>query len=353
MSEIAVSREREEAFQKSAPGGFYVHPARLAELEGYLRGLGFLADSEELRSADKAGEGNMNLTLRVTTSERSFVLKQARPWVEKYPQIPAPVDRALVEIAFYEAVNPVAEVRRAMPRLLGSDRDSRLLLLEDLGSARDFTALYAGESLGRGELDELVAYLVALHAGGDVTTGKWRRVFENRDMRALNHEHIFRLPLAGDNGLDLDRFTPGLQAAAAKLKSDEGYVARVTELGHEYLADGHTLVHGDYFPGSWLHTGAGIKVIDPEFCFVGPRAFDLGFMLGHLHLAAQPAETCEALLSLYQERSQGPGIATRARQYAGVEIMRRLIGVAQLPLDCGLDRKEELLLLSRDLVLAS
>jgi 5-methylthioribose kinase len=37
--------------------------------------------------------------------------------------------------------------------------------------------------------------------------------------------------------------------------------------------------------------------------------------------------------------------------FAGVEIMRRLIGVAQLPLAYALDRKQALLQLSRRLVL--
>jgi hypothetical protein len=36
--------------------------------------------------------------------------------------------------------------------------------------------------------------------------------------------------------------------------------------------------------------------------------------------------------------------------YAGVEIMRRLIGVAQLPIAAGIDRKRALLNLSRRLV---
>ena len=38
-------------------------------------------------------------------------------------------------------------------------------------------------------------------------------------------------------------------------------------------------------------------------------------------------------------------------QLAGVEIMRRLIGYAQLPVGYGLNRKRELLELSRSLVL--
>jgi 5-methylthioribose kinase len=171
-------------------------------------------------------------------------------------------------------------------------------------------------------------------------------------MRALNHEHIFRLPVAPDNGLDLEAFTPGLTATAAPLREDAAYVSRVTALGEEYLADGNTLVHGDYFPGSWLRTDDRVAVIDPEFCFLGPRAFDVGFMLGHLHLAGQPPATGEALLSLYREKAGADdALAEQARRFAGVEIMRRLIGVAQLPLTCGIDRKAELLRLSRELVL--
>jgi 5-methylthioribose kinase len=350
LSTIVETTDWERAFLKLVPTGFYVDPARPGELEKYLIRRGFIDGAEEVGSVDRAGEGNMNLTLRVMTSERSFVLKQARPWVEKYPQIAAPVDRALVEIAFYEAVREVPEVRRSMPRLLGVDPDSRLLILEDLGEAHDFTKLYAGERLASATLDELIAYLVALHMSPGVTA---RRVFENRAMRALNHEHIFRLPLAADNGLDLDGFTRGLAAAAAELKGDDRYVAAVAALGREYLADGRSLVHGDYFPGSWLRTSSGVRVVDPEFCFLGPREFDVGFMLGHLHLAEQPAQTCEALLSGYRERAGvvDPAFTVRAKRFAGVEIMRRLIGVAQLPLECGLEQKKELLLLSRELVL--
>jgi 5-methylthioribose kinase len=92
-----------------------VDPSKPERLEAHLLQRGLLDDGERVRSVSKAGEGNMNLTLRVVTSKRSFVLKQARPWVEKYPQIAAPVDRALVEIAFYEAAGAVPEVRRPCP----------------------------------------------------------------------------------------------------------------------------------------------------------------------------------------------------------------------------------------------
>ena len=100
-------------------------------------------------------------------------------------------------------------------------------------------------------------------------------------------------------------------------------------------------MHGDYFPGSWLRTSGGICIIDPEFCFLGTAAFDVGVMLGHLFLARQTAALREGFLGLYAASAPGGAEVGRlARRFAGVEIMRRLIGVAQLPLVYGTEREE-------------
>lgn len=322
----------------------FLDPNDLASLERYVKRRRFIDDTETLRSASSAGEGNMNLTLRLITNQRSLILKQARPWVEKYPQIPAPDARTLVETAFYEAAATRAPLRDAMPQLLANDRDARVIVLEDLGESGDFTSLYAGEQLSAPELDALMSFLIVLH----VPWASLPPIFANREMRALNHEHIFRLPLAQNNGIDLDAITPGLQAAAEPLKNDAAYVERVTALGVRYLSDGETLVHGDYFPGSWLHTPHGVRIIDPEFCFVGPAAFDVGVLTGHLYLADQTDALIERALSRY---GGDVSVTNLAREFAGVEIMRRLIGVAQLPIGYGIEKKRELLALSRKLVL--
>jgi 5-methylthioribose kinase len=330
-------------------GGFFVDPSDLEELTRYARSRGFIDPDEQLIGAEKAGEGNMNLTLRLKTPTRSIVLKQARPWVEKYPDIAAPADRALVETKFYETIQNRRALRDAMPRLLGSDPPSRVLILEDLGRAQDFTGLYASSTMSLEDLSALVSYLATLHEPFSLDEDARAR-FLNREMRALNHEHIFCFPLLDDNGLDLDAITPGLQSAAQSLKNDGEYVRVVARLGELYLKDGPALVHGDYFPGSWLRTEHGVRVIDPEFCFLGEPAFDVGFMLGHLYLADQPEELRDALLELYRSRDED--FPRLARQFGGVEIMRRLIGVAQLPLTCGLEKKKQLLATSRDLVVS-
>jgi 5-methylthioribose kinase len=294
-----------------------------------------------------AGEGNMNCTLRVVTPHHRFIVKQARPWVEKYDHIRAPWDRSHVEAAFYESVSAVAGVGERMPRLIHADPEARVLVLEDLGDGGDLMSMYRGVTLSDAERGTLVDYLVRLHRI-DVPP-HLRAVLRNLDMRTLNHEHIFHFPLVENNGLALDAITPGLQSAADALKRDTEFVARVAALGARYLADGSTLVHGDYFPGSWVRTGHGIAVIDPEFCFLGWAEIDRGMMLAHLIMAGDAPAHLEEI----ERTTDGGADRGVTRQFAGVEIMRRVIGVAQLPLDVSFDRKQELLDRARRLVLAA
>ena len=233
-----------------------------------------------------------------------------------------------------------------MPRLIDADAGSRTLMLEDLGEARDFSEIYAGGTLTRPEVDALATYLSRLHSRFDASA--LGTAFTNRDMRELNHLHIFDLPLNADNGLDLDRITQGLAARAEELRRDHAYVDAVSALGVRYLRDGESLLHGDYFPGSWLRTPTGVKVIDPEFCFFGSREFDIGVMLAHLVLAEQPDALAIRLADTYGRAGFDRAVAI---QFAGVEIMRRLIGVAQLPLRSGLREKTARLAGSRRMVL--
>jgi 5-methylthioribose kinase len=305
-----------------------------------------LDPGEAVSSVARAGEGNMNCTLRVVSARRSVVVKQGRPWVEKYPHIAAPADRTRIEAAFYRAASRCADVAAMMPALLDEDAGASVVVLEDLGDAGDFTDVYAGASIDADECAVLTRYLLALRrcAVGPADGG----TFANRGMRALNHEHMFRLPLEQANGIALDAITPGLQAAADALKGDRIYVDRVRAIGDRYLADGAALVHGDFFPGSWLRTGAGVRVIDPEFCFLGAGEFDFGVMLGHFFLSEQSPVRI-AQVEHQMPRDHDPRLV---RHFAGVEIMRRLIGVAQLPLKASLETRQRLLERSRQLVLA-
>ncbi len=335
---------------KPYPGKFFL-TVSIPKIAALLDSKAWLQPGEVVEQAGRAGEGNMNCVVRVTTSRRSFILKQSRPWVEKYPGYSAPWDRALVEAGFYKTVESLPGLTIYLPKLLNFDSAERLLMLEDLQDAHDLTLLYAANSpgLSDSECTQLVDFLLALHRSAGAP--ELRPLFANTDMRALNHEHIFDLPIRPGNGLNLDAITPGLGSLASDLGTDTRYCHEVAALGARYLdpAQGVCLIHGDYFPGSWLKARDRIYVIDPEFCFFGRPEWDLAIMTAHLHISGHSQAQIDNCLDRY-----GASAAVDKRliqKFAGVEIMRRLIGVAQLPVVFGLERKTELLCLSKDLVM--
>lgn len=304
---------------------------RPGQVEELLRELGWLEGGESVTGCARAGEGNMNLTLRLRTDRRSLIVKQSRPWVEKYDSIPAPFERAEVERRFYRRVRSIPEVAGRMPALLASSAEHRLLLLEDLGDARDLSSLYRSGELTLDDARQLGAYLRALHGA---TRGEGPADLANRAMRALNHEHLFEVPYAEEPAVDLEALEPGLAGAARELRADRALRREVAAMGERYLADGPVLVHGDFFPGSWLRLPAGgLAVIDPEFCFYGDAELDLGVAVAHLVLSRHSFGVDDELI----HAAVDPDPAVRVHEslvarYAGVEVIRRLIGVAQLPI---------------------
>lgn len=312
----------------------------LEALTAYLQKCGLINSSEKVFAAEKPGEGNMNYTLRLTAGEKSFIIKQARPYVEKYPQIPAPAQRALAEAGFYEEIKKSSTLSKLMPELFVTDAADFILVMEDLGNARDGSFLYhSPEQLTENDMEDLCIFLTGLHS--KFKKENKEELMANRALRSLNHEHIFVYPLQENNGFDLEGIQPGLQELSLKYKQDKALKTLAADLGKKYLADGDTLLHGDYYPGSWLFTEQGIKIIDPEFCFYGRAEFDVAVMKAHLMMAKQRSQFTDNLFEYYNRPEGFDDNLFNA--FTGMEIIRRIIGLAQLPLALTLQQKEQLL----------
>lgn len=317
------------------------------QLERYLKAQGWLQEGEEIAIIEIPGAGNMNFTLRIKTADRSFIIKQSRDYVEKYPQVAAPTERALRESEFYGLVSGYHQLRKQMPELLGVDSKNHVLYLEDLGHGVDFTYLYQkGKSLEEKELELLMGFVATLHT--TVHTNATTARLPNREMRKLNHEHIFIYPYLKENGLNLDDVLPGLGEVGNTYKADQKLKNKVQKLGERYLADGQTLLHGDYFPGSWLKTNDGIKIIDPEFCFFGEPEFEIGVTLAHLKMAGQSEIIMDKALASYKDIA--PLNSDLCEQFMAVEMLRRILGLAQLPLVLNLEQRTQLLKMAKGIL---
>lgn len=309
-------------------------------MSAYLTAHCWLSEDESIKNISKPGEGNMNFVTRIDTGKRTFIIKQSRAYVEKYPQVAAPVERIVTEGAFYHKIAGNESLKSFMPILRGLDLENYIMMLEDLGESKDFTRIYnKDEMVSEDELKSLIRYLYSLHESYFSQTSDV--VFSNKNMKLLNHEHIFKYPFLMNNGFDLDIITPGLQNIAMCYKTDDNLKSIVSELGEWYLSEGNYLLHGDFYPGSWLFTNSGIKIIDPEFCFYGSREFDISILAAHLILARQNQSTINLISQIYPNYHTLN--VTLVRRMTGVEIMRRLIGLAQLPLEMNLAEKKQML----------
>lgn len=321
----------------------YINEYTIQDFQHYLYKLeGF--ENIDVSSVQIAGEGNMNYTYRIESSDsKNIIVKQAPPYCAKFPDISAPQQRIEFEYRFYCELEGQMPKSIVLPVIYHFDSENYILIMQDLGPAKDFMSMYSGSVLSSQKLHDLVYALSIIHST------KAQAPIKNSDMRTLNHAHIFDIPLQTNNGLNLDDITEGLNKIAGHLKESELYVEKVRHLGQIYLQTKESLLHGDFYPGSWLNCSDKIAIIDPEFCYTGAKEFDLGVFIAHLLICQSDSKTIVDALDLYASLQSFDRKLTL--QFAGCEIMRRLIGYAQLPLSLKLNDKKALLELSEGLVL--
>jgi len=319
-------------------------------IKDILQKLQLCTDAETIDSVTKAGEGNMNVVLRVRLADRSLIVKQSRPFVAKYPSIAAPEERIIAELNFYRRVQASAKATAALPTLLGFDAERRTMVLQDLGAATDYMSLYGSEEGSPGVntvFEQAIGWLVHLHdiviEPSEASEIRCRKLIE------LNHAHQYVIPFQSA-AVDLDAICLGFMSESNFIRNDEELRAAITGLGDRYLGHGPHLLHGDYYPGSWLKTDAGFHVIDPEFCFAGPVEFDLGVLAAHWIFCGATSDQ-STIKRVCQTYGRSPLDDQLVAQFAGGELIRRLIGVGQLPLTADLGKRLEWLKAGRSLVL--
>jgi len=329
-----------EVFRSQFPNACYFDEQHLNELPGYLIKKGLLTQDENIFSTEKPGEGNMNFVRRVITNKRSFIIKQCRPWVEKYPDIPAPVERMEVEAKYYQFIADDPFFNPYSPKILVYDPENLIIVFEDLGKGSDFTFCYErSKEINDTQLSSLLVYISHLH---NIDWKDRKHQFpSNQELKQLNHEHIFIYPYKVNNGFDLDSVQPGLQELSLPIKQNTYLKQKIRNLGKKYLASGPVLIHGDYYPGSWLQVDHNVKVIDPEFAFFGYAEFDIAVMTAHFFMSGMKMEKINHILKDYLIRNDFNRDLFIG--FCGVEILRRVIGLAQLPLDLTLNEKANLI----------
>jgi 5-methylthioribose kinase len=301
-------------------------------LPEYLKNAGFIPQNEPI-AVEKVGDGNINWVRRVRTDAGSWVVKQARPALERFPEYRSSTERIVFEARFFHTVAPF-DAENVCPRVLRFDPEQRVLVLEDLGDAERLDAALARGADVTSTACSLARFLGAVHRG--TRDGALAARFANGEMRQLHGDHIFHLPFR-ENDFPLSK---RVAECAAELRADTGLLQTIDSVHRRYLEPRGCLVHGDVQPANVLLSAGGPKLLDAEIAHVGDPAFDLGQLLGHLLLPAAARgepEAAEAAVAAswgaYESAWDGdpPFAFADAARHGGIELLRRTLGAARLP----------------------
>ncbi len=207
----------------------------ISDIGNCLNNIGFFDPKhEQILSVEKPGEGNMNVVLRIRTNKRSFIVKQSRPFVQKYPQIMAPIERIDVEYQFYRAVTNKA-IEPHIPEILAYNADHHFLILEDLGDCKDMSYLYDERNIKTSQLHRLLDIASQIHKS------KPSEYPKNMELRLLNHQHIFVLPFLEESDFSLNTIQDGLEELALRYRTDKALKKEISKVGQQYLSQGSVL----------------------------------------------------------------------------------------------------------------
>jgi 5-methylthioribose kinase len=305
-----------------------------ANLPEYLRKLEILPSGADA-AIEPAGEGNINWVRRVRTSDgASWVGKQARPALERFPEHRVSTERAVFEARSGE-VAAAFDDRGILVRIEHFDPVEKVLVLEDLGGAEPLSAaLTRGDQAGvLDAASALGSFLGSVHRG--TRDPQLARRFANDEMRRLHGDHIFSLPFR-ENDFPL---SPALSARAGQLRANAQRLARIDAAYARYQEPVGALVHADVQPDNVLLAERGPVLLDAEIAHVGDPAFDLGLLIAHLLLTpvarGKRARAATAVGAAWSAYCDAHGVRDLVRfedvaRYAGIEMLRRTIGAARV-----------------------
>lgn len=239
-------------------------------------------------SVREVGDGNLNLVFIVEGSAGAVIVKQALPYVRLVGESwPLPLKRSFFE---YNALVRQAERDPGMtPHLLHFDEAQAIIVMEYLTPHVILRrALIEGRQLPRigRDLGNFVAR--TLFRGSDLYMDTRKRkadlslFADNVELCDITENLVFSDPYFA---APMNRHTPGLDALVAELRADRDLKVEAQRLKHLFAAKAETLLHGDLHTGSVMVTPDDTRVIDPEFAFYGPMAFDVGMLIANFWMS--------------------------------------------------------------------
>lgn len=262
-------------------------PKRLVEVPALAERVG--ADPSAWRVRE-VGDGNLNLVFIVEGPAGAVVVKQALPYVRLVGESwPLPLKRSFFE--FHALTRQEARAGRGtVPAIHHFDEAQAIVVMEYLSPHIILRrGLIEGRRYDRIGRDLGLFAARTLFRGSDLSLTPAERkrdlalFSDNVDLCGITENLVFTDPYFD---AALNRHTsPQLDPIVASLRADRDLKVQAQQLKHLFAAKAETLLHGDLHTGSIMVTESDTRVIDPEFAWYGPMAFDVGMLLANFWMS--------------------------------------------------------------------
>jgi 5-methylthioribose kinase len=259
--------------------------ARLSGVAAVTDRLGTDTQAWEVK---EVGDGNLNLVFVVTSAQGALIVKQALPYLRVVGEgWPLPLRRSFFEynaltrhaerdpgrvpdVHHFDEAQALIVMRYLTPHVIL--RKSIVAGVQHRNLARDM-GLFLARSLFRGS---------CLSLSGAKARADMALFAGNVELSDITENLVFSDPYFAAHR---NKHTPGLDPWIAQLRADRDMKVAAQEMKQAFVSKAETLVHGDLHSGSIMVTAEDTQVIDPEFAVYGPFGFDVGMLLANFLLA--------------------------------------------------------------------
>lgn len=261
-------------------------PARLGANDALTAKIGKDTSRWKVR---EVGDGNLNLVFIVEGATGAAVVKQALPYVRLVGDSwPLPLKRSFFE--YHALTRQEARAPGSVPAIYHFDEGQALIIMEYLSPHIILRrALIEGRQLPSIARDIGLFMARTLFRGSDLSmVAKDRKAdlalfADNVELCDITENLVFSDPYFDAK---MNRHTsPQLDSLVAELRADRDLKVEAQRLKHLFAANAETLLHGDLHSGSIMVTDQETRMIDPEFAFYGPMAFDVGMLLANFWMS--------------------------------------------------------------------
>ena len=362
------------------------------EVISYVKEKNLFLENDDL-TVKEIGDGNINYIFKVENKidGKSIVLKQADKLLRSSGR-PLDLTRSKIEANILRIENDLAP--HFVPEIYFYDEIMCVLAMEDISEYKNLrTELIAGKIFPNfvDNISEFLSRTLLLTT--DLFMSKFEKKknvkeFINPELCDISECLVFTEPY--DNNKNRNIITTGNEEFVENMlyKNEDLHFA-ILKLREKFMNYSQSLIHGDLHSGSIFINEKGIKIIDPEFSFYGPMAYDIGNVIGNLYFPLYRAkffmedskkkeefinwlekcildipilfsEKCKLLWEKYSNDKllknkkfrdyYIENIVKDSLAYAGTEMIRRTVGDAKVLELTSLENSEKKLELERDLI---